>query len=76
MKKNEKVDIVGEVKELIDNSNAVYLTDYSGVTVADINDIRTEFRKEGIKYKVFKNTLFKRALDESGKYARLSDHLG
>lgn len=75
MKKNEKVDIIAEVKELIDNSDAVYLTDYSGITVSDINDIRTEFRKEGIKYKVFKNTLFKRALDESGKYSKLSDHL-
>jgi large subunit ribosomal protein L10 len=75
MKKNEKVDIVAEVKELIDNSNAVYLTDYSGIKVSDITDIRTEFRKEGIKYKVFKNTLFKRALNESGKYAKLSDHL-
>lgn len=75
MKKNEKVDIVAKVKELIDNSNAVYLTDYSGITVSDINNIRTEFRKEGIKYKVFKNTLFKRALNESGKYKRLSDHL-
>lgn len=75
MKKNEKVDIVAEVKELIDNSNAVYLTDYSGITVSDINEIRTEFRKEGVKYKVYKNTLFKRALSESGKYAKLADHL-
>jgi large subunit ribosomal protein L10 len=75
MKKNEKVDIVAEVKVLIDNSNAVYLTDYSGITVSDINEIRTEFRKEGIKYRVFKNTLFKRALNESGKYSKLSDHL-
>lgn len=75
MKKDEKVDIVAEVKDLIDNSNAVYLTDYSGVTVSEINDIRNEFRKEGIKYKVFKNTLFKRALTDSGKYSKLSDHL-
>ena len=75
MKKDEKVDIVAEVKDLIDNSNAVYLTDYSGVTVSEINDIRNEFRKEGIKYKVFKNTLFKRALTNSGKYSKLSDHL-
>jgi large subunit ribosomal protein L10 len=75
MKKDEKVDIVTEVKELIDNSNALYLTDYSGVTVSEINDIRNEFRKEGIKYKVFKNTLFKRALNDSGKYSKLSNHL-
>ncbi len=75
MKKNEKVESIAEVKELIDNANAVYLTDYSGIQVSDINDIRNEFRNEGVKYKVFKNTLFKRALDESGKYSKLSDHL-
>ena len=75
MKKNEKVDIVAEVKELIDNSDAVYLTDYSGITVSDVNEIRTEFRKEGVKYKVYKNTLFRRALSESGKYEKLSAHL-
>jgi large subunit ribosomal protein L10 len=75
MKKEEKVDNVAEVKELIDNSDALYLTDYSGVKVSEINDIRNEFRKEGIRYKVFKNTLFKRALEDSGKYNKLSNHL-
>jgi len=75
MNKNEKDEIVSSVKEMIDNSTAVYLTDYSGITVADISNIRNEFRKEGVKYKVIKNTLFKRALDESGKYSQLADHL-
>jgi large subunit ribosomal protein L10 len=75
MNKNEKDEIVSSVKEMIDNSTAVYLTDYSGITVSDISNIRNEFRKEGVKYKVIKNTLFKRALDESGKYSQLADHL-
>lgn len=75
MNKNEKPEIISVVKEMIDKSNAVYLTDYSGISVGDINEIRNQFRKEGVKYKVFKNTLFKRALDESGKYDKLSDHL-
>ncbi len=75
MNKNEKVDLISEMKEMIDNNSAVYLTDYSGITVSDISDIRNEFRKEGVKYKVFKNTLFKRALDESGKFDKLTDHL-
>jgi large subunit ribosomal protein L10 len=75
MNKNEKEEIISQVKELIDNSTAVYLTDFSGITVSDINNIRNEFRKEGVKYKVIKNTLFKRALDESGKYGQLTDHL-
>jgi len=75
MNKNEKSEIISEVKEMIENSTAVYLTDYSGITVGDINNIRNEFRKEGVEYKVFKNTLFKRALDESGKFEKLSGHL-
>ncbi|MGE5795161.1 MAG: 50S ribosomal protein L10, partial [Ignavibacteria bacterium] len=56
-------------------SSAIYLTDYSGITVADISTIRNEFRKEGVRYKVIKNTLFKRALEEAGKYDKLADHL-
>jgi large subunit ribosomal protein L10 len=75
MNKNDKSEMVSEVKEILENSSAVYLTDYSGIPVADINEIRNQFRKEGVKYKVFKNTLFERALKESGKYEKLADHL-
>jgi large subunit ribosomal protein L10 len=75
MNKDEKTEIISEVKEMIENSSAIYLTDYSGITVADISTIRNEFRKEGVRYRVIKNTLFKRALDEAGKYDKLADHL-
>jgi len=75
MNRNEKTDMVSGITEIVQKSTAVFLTDYSGVNVADISDIRNEFRKEGVNYKVFKNTLFKRALDESGKYEKLADHL-
>lgn len=75
MNRNEKSDIVSEVKEMIDKSTSIFLTNYSGNNVEDISDLRTAFRKEGVKYKVFKNTLFKRALEETGKYDKLSDHL-
>jgi large subunit ribosomal protein L10 len=75
MNKTEKADIVSQVREMIEQSSAVYLTDYNGISVSDINEIRNEFRKEGVKYKVIKNTLFKRAIEESGKYDKLADHL-
>ncbi len=75
MNKTEKEEIVSQVKEMIKHSNAVYLTDYSGISVSNINQLRNEFRKEGVQYKVFKNTLFKRALEESGKYDKLADHI-
>ena len=75
MNKNEKAELVAEVKELLQNATAVYLTDYSKINVADISEIRNQFRKDGVRYKVFKNTLFKLALLESGKFEKLADHL-
>jgi large subunit ribosomal protein L10 len=75
MKKTEKTEIVSSLKEMIEGSSAVYLTDYSGINVEDINKLRGEFRKENVRYKVMKNTLFKRALEELNKYDKLADHL-
>ena len=75
MNKNEKAELIAEAKELIQNASAVYLTDYSKINVLDISEIRNQFRKDGVKYRVFKNTLFKRALVESGKFEKLADHL-
>ena len=75
MNRDEKTEIISEVKELLENSTAVYLTDYSGIDVEDISSLRNQFRQEGVRYKVFKNNLFKLALDESGKYEKLADHL-
>ncbi|MDP2365993.1 MAG: 50S ribosomal protein L10 [Ignavibacteria bacterium] len=75
MNKNEKAEIIAEVKELLQKATAVYLTDYSKINVADISEIRNQFRKDGVSYKVFKNTLFKLALVELGKFDKLADHL-
>lgn len=75
MNKNEKVESIAEAKELIQNATAVYLTDYSKINVSDISGLRNQFRKDGVTYKIFKNTLFKRALVESGKFEKLADHL-
>jgi len=73
--KSEKAEVVAQVKDMLENAVAVYLADYSGITVEEVNNIRNDFRKEGVQYKVLKNTLVKRALDEAGKYDKLADHL-
>lgn len=75
MNRNEKSEIISEIKELLESSSAIYLTDYSGINVEDISSIRNQFRTEGVRYKVFKNTLVKRALDEAGKFEKIADHL-
>ncbi len=75
MNRNEKTDVISEMKEMMEKSSAIFLTDYSGINVEDISELRNQFRNEGVKYKVYKNTLFKKALAESNKYEKLADHL-
>lgn len=75
MNKNEKSKIISEVRVLIDGATALYLTNFSGISVSEITNLRNELRKEGVTYKVIKNTLFERALKESEKYEKLADYL-
>ncbi len=75
MKKEEKVEIIEEIKNLVKNSSGIFLVNYSGVNVADINKIRSDFRKEGVKYKVFKNTLFKKAIEQIEGYDKFNPQL-
>ena len=75
MDRNEKSEMISEIKELLKSSSAVYLTDYHGINVEDISSLRNQFRNEGVQYKVYKNTLVKRALDEMGKYDKIAEHL-
>lgn len=75
MNKQEKVDVVAEIKEQVSNSTALYLVDYHGINVEDINEIRSQFKKEGTTYRVYKNTLLKRALQEQGGYDEFLDNL-
>jgi large subunit ribosomal protein L10 len=66
MTKQEKADVVVELGELLNGASSIYFTDYKGMTVAQATDLRNQFRKAGVKYRVAKNTLIKRVLDEKG----------
>lgn len=71
----QKKAVVENITEDLNNSNAVYVTNYSGMSVKEINDLRGEFFKGNIKFKVYKNTLVKRAMEEVGGYEDLYPHL-
>ncbi len=75
MNRSEKEEIIGQVKELVAGASAIFLVDYAGVNVEDINKLRASFRKEGVTYKVVKNTFFKKAIASLGKYEKLNDNL-
>lgn len=57
---------VEEIKKQIEESQSFVIIDYKGLTVAQDTEFRAEFRKNGVVYKVLKNTLFKKALNELG----------
>ena len=61
-----KRDVVEGIKEQIQNCQSFVIVDYKGLTVAQDTEFRAEFRKNGVEYKVLKNTLFKIALHELG----------
>ena len=69
MNKEQKAASVKEIKEMIESSEALYFADFAGLTVEEVNELRKEFYKSQVKYKVVKNTLTVRALCESGKYS-------
>jgi large subunit ribosomal protein L10 len=70
MDKAKKQEIIDEIKGLMDSSSALYLTDFTGMTVEQVDGLRTEFFKSNIKYKVVKNTLALRALKDSEKFSQ------
>lgn len=59
----KKQEIVSEIENRVKDANSVVLFDYRGLTDAEIVDLRRKLREEGASYKVYKNTLTKRAFD-------------
>lgn len=62
----EKQKIVDEIKQRFENSTGVVLADYRGLTVAEVTRLRAELREAGIEYRVLKNTMVTRAVNEMG----------
>ena len=60
----QKAGVVSEIKEKFENAKSVVVFDYRGLSVAEVTDLRRKLRENGADYKVYKNTLTKRALDE------------
>jgi large subunit ribosomal protein L10 len=61
MPSQKNQDEVTQLTEKLDKANAVYFTDFLGLDVSSITELRTEFFKTSIEFKVAKNTLLKLA---------------
>ena len=70
----DKVQVVKDLKEKIEKSVATVVTDYKGMSVAEISALRKKLRESNVEYLVVKNTMFKRALKDAG-LADLAEHV-
>ena len=66
MPKQEKVERVAELKERIEGSDALLLTEYRGLSVSEITELRRSLAEGGTKFQVVKNTLMRRAVNDAG----------
>ena len=62
----QKQAVVSEIKEKLSNASSVVFFDPRGLKVSEVTELRKSLRESGSDYKVYKNTLTKRALIDSG----------
>ena len=58
-----KQPIVAEISELLNGAASAVVVDYRGLTVAQDTELRKQLREAGVTYKVYKNTMIKRAAE-------------
>lgn len=75
MKRSEKEQIIADVSGKVSRAKSLFFADFTGITVEEVNELRREFRKSGIEYRVIKNTLVRKALENAGGYDKVMDKL-
>ena len=66
MPTQQKIDTVKEISDKFKKAKGIYFTDYLGLNVDQITELRKQFHAQGIEYQVVKNTLAKLAFQNAG----------
>ncbi|HIE27850.1 TPA: 50S ribosomal protein L10 [Candidatus Poribacteria bacterium] len=64
MPSQKNIETLKEIKQKFAAAETVILTDYQGLNVGEINELRRRFRESNVEYKVYKNTLMNLAANE------------
>ena len=67
MQLEEKKQSVDELAEKVERASVIISTDYGGLTVAEMTDLRRKLRAQQIEFRVIKNTLARFAATKAGK---------
>lgn len=72
--KEKKVEMLKNLKEKLEKSEAVFITTFKGLKVSEVNEIRKLIREAGGEYRVFKNTLI-RISTENSAFSPVMDYV-
>ena len=67
MLRSDKEAVVESLADVFSKANGIYLTDFTGMDVASVTELRRQLRAASVSYRVVKNTLARLSLDRSGK---------
>ena len=71
LNRNEKTEAIAELAERLAASDTIFATDFRGLTVKQLSDLRVRLTAAEVEYTVVKNTLARRAAAETGREALL-----
>jgi large subunit ribosomal protein L10 len=66
MLRTDKERVVDELASRLKETETLIVTDYRGLTVSDLAELRTQLRKSGARFNIVKNTLTRRAAEKAG----------
>ena len=65
MNKEQKKDYIKEMESQFQNNEAVLVTHYQGLTMTQLDELRSQMREHGIKFKITKNRITKLAIEKT-----------
>jgi large subunit ribosomal protein L10 len=69
----EKIKAVAEMKALFEGADSIFITDFQGLNVSNMTELRNKLRGSNVRYLIAKNTLLKIAATEAGIGAEVTD---
>src|SRR5689334_23036176 len=66
MDKKQKERVVADLTERLRSTETLIVADYRGLTMQQVDDLRSELLKHGARFQVVKNTLTRRAAEDAG----------
>lgn len=76
LKLSEKKELVEDLHSRFQKAAILILTDYKGLNVESVNELRRKLRDAGVEYRVVKNTLLRRAVQDTDMAVITDDFLG